>query len=545
MASSSSSAVTPSAVTDTIITSCDLSLRKSTAYRLNYLYEISHVPEDSKIPITDFPIVNPYTVFDKPQKPFKKFIKKFLGPSHPSSVKEYVQASKFNQFNIPASEKENFITLALPREFVIPWQRQGYTHLHFGAVRLALTFHGKKGLPIASRIALLDSRFIEYHNAVIGTVQTTLNAGTVFVTLFPNFNMSLKDPHLYDALKVQVQITGASQVHDTFAATLHYQLAYRLQNHAFDVDPGMTPMCTFVPRQLNKDQMKKLFPESWITKYETLHQASQLIQSNTPFFIRNQNGDAKVRFMIAALEKEEDVCDCEECREEEIFEEEEKRRKKKSPQQLLKERYEAGDPEPLPCYMFDHASPSYSQIFPPLESFDHPQTNVKHVWKIKNPAGTNPDGSKKQVSSAEAVLNWQAENAVAQNQVLSKILDNQQKLTEAVTHTFSSSNSLIEDLKKKIKSVEQELETIVSTDFFTILHNEFLGSLAHYTVVARDEFLLMKCCSFERKDLEKHFDRMSSRYYAFNSMDDVNSKHTFLNSFLKPLGDETLRMMNL
>ena len=54
-----------------------------------------------------------------------------------------------------------------------------------------------------------------------------------------------------------------------FAATLHYQLAYRLQNHAFDmavpdiaqsndvlliqVDPGMTPMCMFVPRQLRKD----------------------------------------------------------------------------------------------------------------------------------------------------------------------------------------------------------------------------------------------------------------------------------------------------
>ena len=51
---------------------------------------------------------------------------------------------------------------------------------------------------------------------------------------------------------------------DTFAATLHYQLAYRLQKHAFDmvvpnitqsndalliqVDPGMTPMCTFVPQ---------------------------------------------------------------------------------------------------------------------------------------------------------------------------------------------------------------------------------------------------------------------------------------------------------
>ena len=113
-------------------------------------------------------------------------------------------------------------------------------------------------------MVLLDSIFLEYQHAVIRTIQTTLNAGTVFVTLFSNFNMPLKDPHLCDALKVQVQITGASQVQDTYAATLHYQLAYRLQNHAFDVavpkiaqtndalliqvDLGLTPMCTFVLR---------------------------------------------------------------------------------------------------------------------------------------------------------------------------------------------------------------------------------------------------------------------------------------------------------
>ena len=55
------------------------------------------------------------------------------------------------------------------------------------------------------------------------------------------------------------------------------------------------------------------------------------------------------------------------------------------------------------------------------------------------------------------------ENAVAQNKVLSKILDNQQRMVEAVNHTVSSSNSLIEDFKKKIKAVEQELAIIAST----------------------------------------------------------------------------------
>ena len=140
-------ATTSSAVSDTSKFPFDPSLRKSTGNRLEYLYEISHVPEDHKIPITDFPIVNPYTIFNKPQSSFKKTIKKYIGPSHPSTVKEYVQASKFDQFNIPANDGENFITLCLPREFVNSWQKQGYTHLHFGALRLALTFHGRNGLP--------------------------------------------------------------------------------------------------------------------------------------------------------------------------------------------------------------------------------------------------------------------------------------------------------------------------------------------------------------------------------------------------------------
>ena len=87
MASSSSEVI------DTTKPTFDLSLRKSTANRLDYLYEISYVPEDSKIPITDFPIVNPYIVFDKPQVSFKKSIKKLLSHFQSSIVKEYVQAS--------------------------------------------------------------------------------------------------------------------------------------------------------------------------------------------------------------------------------------------------------------------------------------------------------------------------------------------------------------------------------------------------------------------------------------------------------------------
>lgn len=129
---------------------------------------------------------------------------------------------------------------------------------------MALTFHGRKGLPVVSNVAVLDTRFKQYPHATLGTVSSTLNAGTVFVTLIPNYNISLQDPHALDCLKVQVQITGALQVATAVAATLHYQIAYRIQNHAFDIlvpefaqnkdalflkiDAASVPTYTYIPR---------------------------------------------------------------------------------------------------------------------------------------------------------------------------------------------------------------------------------------------------------------------------------------------------------
>jgi len=135
-----------------------------------------------------------------------------------------------------------------------------------------------------ARIALLDTRFLQYQHACIGTVQTTLNAGTVFVTLYPNFNIALSDPQLLSFMKVQVQLTGAPQTADSVAVTLHYQMVYQVQNHALDLNfnngnedalfismQNDQASCIHVPRQIPKDTLAKLLPETWITNYEKLH----------------------------------------------------------------------------------------------------------------------------------------------------------------------------------------------------------------------------------------------------------------------------------
>ncbi|KAK9032335.1 hypothetical protein V6N11_056606 [Hibiscus sabdariffa] len=129
--------------------------------------------------------------------------------------------------------RQNSVTLEIPSKFPKGWIDAGYSHIHFGAVRLALNYHGSDGKVVVARIALLDTRYLTYQDACIGTVEATMNSGLVMLTLFPNFTMALKDPNLMDAFKVQIHIVGAQQVESSIIATLHYQFVYRIQDHSF------------------------------------------------------------------------------------------------------------------------------------------------------------------------------------------------------------------------------------------------------------------------------------------------------------------------
>ncbi|KAL4563654.1 hypothetical protein LXL04_027699 [Taraxacum kok-saghyz] len=82
----------------------------------------------------------------------------------------------------------------------------------------------------------------------------------------------------------------------------------------------------------------------------------------------------------------------------------------------------------------------------------------------------------------------------------------------------------------------QECETPEA--FMSLIQIEFVGNPTEHTIQAREEFLKMKCCSFQKTDLETHYNRMSQRFYCLQGIDDVNLKGVFLNSFPKSLANE-------
>ena len=136
---------------------------------------------------------------------FTRSINTLISTKQPH-LKEYIQSSWLNQCASQATIAEQYVTLEIPSDLISIWKHEGYTHFHLGGVRLILTLHGRKGLPVTTKIALLDTRFKQYQHAIIGTVLTTPHAGSALLTFYPNFNLSLLDSNLTPTLKVQIQL---------------------------------------------------------------------------------------------------------------------------------------------------------------------------------------------------------------------------------------------------------------------------------------------------------------------------------------------------
>lgn len=121
--------------------SSSLSLPRHVTSRIENLVEYSTVPDSAVVQNTVPPVISPYNVY---RKIGSLQTLKYLISSRRPPVKEYVQSSKLDKCDLPASSQEQYVTLTIPPEFIASWKQEGYTHLHFGAIRLVLSYTGRK-----------------------------------------------------------------------------------------------------------------------------------------------------------------------------------------------------------------------------------------------------------------------------------------------------------------------------------------------------------------------------------------------------------------
>ncbi|KAK2651583.1 hypothetical protein Ddye_011439 [Dipteronia dyeriana] len=160
-------------------------IRQTQTNRIQNLVEYTYIPESSQIIETALPLLNPYTVFKRSRSLSRRLMALVQHRSPP--IKEYVQSTALDNCLIPASDLE------IGQPLIDQWIKERYSHLHIRAIRIILTLHGKKRLLVTARIAILNMIYKQYEHAIIGTCLSTLNAGNISLTYYPNFNIPLRD----------------------------------------------------------------------------------------------------------------------------------------------------------------------------------------------------------------------------------------------------------------------------------------------------------------------------------------------------------------
>ncbi|KAH9769558.1 hypothetical protein KPL71_012048 [Citrus sinensis] len=518
---SSSNPSTPVTLSSTL--SLPKSCTSHTTNKIENLVEYSYIPESAQISESSYPLLSPYHLYKRPSS-FTRSIRTLISTRRPHP-KEYIQSSRLDQCSLQATPAEQYVTLEIPSDLISNWKREGYTHLHLGGIRLILTLHGRKGLPVAARLAMLHTRFKQYQDAVIGTVLTTLHAGSVLLTFYPNFNLSLQDPNLPTTLKVQIQIQGAEQISSAKIATLHHQLVYRLQNHALDpptpehhsdtlmvlAESDQIPTIIQIPRQIPRLE--------WISNYEQFHNNTAPIQTSESMFERRQDGTVRMTFkpppsalqepprlsftyssMITAVQTAQEDLPITEFNSEgypvypakhndhflwdapgsgmypppppaplPIYRKELK---------WIAKHYKSEIPSPLPnptpiiqplaCMMFSSTSSDYSSSFPSLEPHTDPQRNV--VSKPFIPSPITSTGHLEPPKPFESVLNWQTQNAKAQNDTLLHL----NSKVENISLRTEQIETKVDSITAQMQQIYQNLQSRISQ-----LDSELRAMLAH------------------------------------------------------------------
>ncbi|KAK2658519.1 hypothetical protein Ddye_005052 [Dipteronia dyeriana] len=171
--------------------SSTISICQTQTNKIQNLVKYTHILESVQITETVLPLLNNYTVFKRSRSLFRRVTALVQHRSPP--IKEYVQSTALDNCLIPASATEQYVDLETCQPLIDQWIKEGYSHLHIGAIRIILTLHGRKGLPVTTRIALINTIYKQYEHVIIGTCLSTLHAGSISLTYYPNFNIPPRD----------------------------------------------------------------------------------------------------------------------------------------------------------------------------------------------------------------------------------------------------------------------------------------------------------------------------------------------------------------
>lgn len=130
---------------------------------------------------------------------------------------------------IYAINKEHENCSLLTNEIIKKYTRKGNHFIHIGLIQVAVKPLSVKGINSSILLCLRDARYLNYVPSILGIMESSLHNGPVHFNCFPDFTLSLNDPHILKALTLNIKTAGeiTHMIEGSQPLALIYRIYYK------------------------------------------------------------------------------------------------------------------------------------------------------------------------------------------------------------------------------------------------------------------------------------------------------------------------------
>ncbi|CAL8993918.1 unnamed protein product, partial [Prunus brigantina] len=285
--------------------SCSSSSSKTSISRLPEIVNEEHFEYDSsskeQLDFRDWNI---------PKVPSQKIYKKHWLPSSFNSTTHVKTVEQ-----VYALSKEHETCQLLNLESIKKHKNDGNNFLHIGLVQVAVKPLTRLGLKASILLCLRDARFTEFSDSTLGVIESSLCNGPVHFDCYPDFTVSLSDPHILKTLTLNIKTEGYNVLPGTQPLALVYRIYYKvtgtnmnfqalnkspkdqtvlIQSHTSDAHIQ-------VPQTIKWSEVA--LPTEWTLVTESQPAPIQRSLNNLDYIQQYLDGSVKIRFENQPLKK--------------------------------------------------------------------------------------------------------------------------------------------------------------------------------------------------------------------------------------------------
>ncbi|CAL9029357.1 unnamed protein product [Prunus brigantina] len=285
--------------------SCSSSSSKTSISRLPEIVNEEHFEYDSsskeQLDFRDWNI---------PKVPSQKIYKKHWLPSSFNSTTHVKTVEQ-----VYALSKEHETCQLLNLESIKKHKNDGNNFLHIGLVQVAVKPLTRLGLKASILLCLRDARFTEFSDSTLGVIESSLCNGPVHFDCYPDFTVSLSDPHILKTLTLNIKTEGYNVLPGTQPLALVYRIYYKvtgtnmnfqalnksprdqtvlIQSHTSDAHIQ-------VPQTIKWSEVA--LPSEWTLVTESQPAPIQRSLNNLDYIQQYLDGSVKIRFENQPLNK--------------------------------------------------------------------------------------------------------------------------------------------------------------------------------------------------------------------------------------------------